>query len=755
MQHILPRPTGADPQLLETMADLCRSTAQSVMLVTGLFYLAAIIVLAGNAPTSTMAGLLGLAGAFVLSVVVARRHLGRRYVAGQVLWQLVLAACSTLTIWLLRRPEAAFLYALLPLIAVITMGWPAGLLAEGLVIGLGLWVVGLPWMPSLPATYTLLIILSGALGGLLGWAATSSMITATEWSLFSAEQALRHLAAAREQRLELKQVQEDLVQANRELARLSDRLKVMNRVAKEARQAKTEFMANVSHELRTPLNMIIGFAEMISQSPRVYGDQLPPVLLSDIAAIQRNAQHLSRLVNDVLDLSQVEAGQMALSREWTSLGEVIREAVDVVAGLFSSKGLYLETRVPETLPEVFCDGLRVRQVIVNLLSNAGRFTDRGGVIVRCQHRERSLVTSVTDTGPGIAPEDQERIFQPFQQVDSSLRRKHGGSGLGLSISRQFVEMHGGTMWLESEQGQGTTISFSLPAETQAGHVTGGTDLPAVASGAARWLNPYEETGLRLRTRPFKAPPLAIGPRFVIVESEGALGRLFAHHAPEAEVLPTEDLDKALAELERAPAQGLLINQPPQESCRLSELAGLPYDTPVLSCWVPGTQEVSRRLGVVHYLVKPVSRERLLSTVRDVGSAIHTVLLVDDERDELHLFARMFASAPEGYRVLEATGGRRALSLMRNRRPDVLLLDLIMPGMSGLEVLLTKAGDPLIRDIPVIVVTSRDPAGGLSVGDTLSIMQKDLSARDLVRAIQAVGETLCPLGSSHGVAPPKS
>ncbi|MCP4534139.1 MAG: HAMP domain-containing histidine kinase, partial [Delftia sp.] len=289
--------------------------------------------------------------------------------------------------------------------------------------------------------------------------------------------------------------------------RLSDRLKTMHQVAEEARRAKEEFVANVSHELRTPLNMIIGFSEIITESPQVYGASLPPALLADIGAIQRNSRHLSRLVDDVLDLSQIEAGRMALNKEWASLPDIIGAATLAVRPLFESKGFYLETDIPPDLPPVFCDSTRVRQVLINLLSNAGRFTERGGVRVRIERAENEIVISVSDTGPGIGVEAQQKLFEPFQQLDSSIRRRHDGSGLGLSISKRFVEMHVGKMWIESQVGVGATIYFSLPLETP---------LPAIPGGgsALRWFNPYQP--YEKRTRRSKAPAPSFVPRYVLL-----------------------------------------------------------------------------------------------------------------------------------------------------------------------------------------------------------------------------------------------
>jgi len=283
---------------------------------------------------------------------------------------------------------------------VVSIGWPGALLSGGLVTVLVGWLTLSPAISAFPPTYGTVITTGAAITGVIGWVATRSLLTVTQWSLFSLERAQQKVKEARDQRLELKQVQQDLILATSELARLSDRLKALHQVAEEARRAKEAFVANVSHELRTPLNMIIGFSEMITELPQVYGAKLPPALLADVAAIQRNSQHLAKLVDDVLDLSQVEAGRMALSKEWASLQEVTDEAALAVRALFESKGLYLETAVPTDLPRAFCDSTRIRQVVLNLLSNAGRLTAQGGVRVSAQSAKGEVVVSVADTGPG-------------------------------------------------------------------------------------------------------------------------------------------------------------------------------------------------------------------------------------------------------------------------------------------------------------------------------------------------------------------
>ncbi|MCC7355759.1 MAG: hybrid sensor histidine kinase/response regulator [Anaerolineae bacterium] len=558
-----------------------------------------------------------------------------------------------------------------------------------------------------------------------------------EWSWEHYEEARRLLSEAQEQHLELKQTQEDLIQANRQLAALSDRLKVMHQIAEEARRAKEEFVARVSHELRTPLNMVIGFSDMISRAPHVYGARLRPALLADIAAIQRNSQHLASLVDDVLALSQIEAGRMTLSKEWTAIQEIVGAAVLAVQPLVESKGLSLELEVPPDLPPVFCDSTRVRQVILNLLSNAGRFTEQGSVRVEARCEENRVVVCVADTGPGISRENQKKMFEPFEQLDGSIRRRYGGSGLGLSISKRFVEMHDGEMWLESEVGVGTRVYFSLPLETL-------PLAPLAEESVARWFSPY--LGYRVRTERSKAPELRPVPRFILLEQGSTLQRFFGRHIDNAEVVSVRDNEAAISELQRAPAQALIVNDPSLKHMPVTRapLANVPYGTPVVTCWIPGEEDAAQELGATHYLVKPIACETLLAALEGLGESIKTVLLVDDEPEALQLFARMLSSAPAGYRVLRATNGRQALNLLRRRRPDVLLLDLVMPEMNGFEVLREKNQDPALRPIPVVVISARDPVGEPIVSNALTVTRDGgLSVVDLVACVQSISRVLAP------------
>ncbi len=351
---------------------------------------------------------------------------------------------------------------------------PGAVALIGLPTGLAAALISLPAALAVAAAQSALLLLPGpaapagaeslAMGLAAIWATLGLMAAVyvpvyqfSGWSWSQFQQAQRLLEETRDRRAELRQALEDLAAANLQLTRLNRLAQGLRQAAEDARRAKEQFVANVSHELRTPLNMIIGFSEMILQAPETYGRGLPSALLADLSIIFRNSQHLAGLIDDVLDLSQIEAGRMALSRERVALPEIIDAATVAVRPLYTSKGLCLATEVAPDLPLIFCDRTRIREVLLNLLSNAGRFTERGGVRI-CAWREGSEVAvSVADTGPGIASQDRERLFQPFQQLNGSQRRLHQGSGLGLSISKAFVELHGGRMWLDSELGSGTVF----------------------------------------------------------------------------------------------------------------------------------------------------------------------------------------------------------------------------------------------------------------------------------------------------------
>jgi signal transduction histidine kinase len=230
-----------------------------------------------------------------------------------------------------------------------------------------------------------------------------------------------------------------------------------------ASQHKSEFLANMSHELRTPMNAILGFTELIQDG--VYGE-VPPKITAILGRIQANGRHLLGLINDVLDLSKIEAGRLRLEARDYSLRDVVQTVQETTASLAEEKKLGLRIELPETLPTARGDERRITQVLLNLVGNAIKFTDAGEVVVSVAVEGTTFEIAVTDTGPGIQADEQQKIFTEFHQVDSSSTRRKGGTGLGLAISKQMVEMHGGRIWVESERGCGSSFRFVIPIQIE-------------------------------------------------------------------------------------------------------------------------------------------------------------------------------------------------------------------------------------------------------------------------------------------------
>jgi signal transduction histidine kinase len=246
-------------------------------------------------------------------------------------------------------------------------------------------------------------------------------------------------------------------------ARLFREIEDKGRQIEIASQHKSQFLANMSHELRTPLNAILGYTELILDN--IYGevgDKIRDVL----QRVQHSGRHLLGLINDVLDLSKIEAGQFTLSLADYSIREVVHTVTAAVESLAAEKGLALSVTVPPDLPPGRGDERRIAQVLLNLVGNAIKFTDAGEVGVRVTASDGRFVVAVSDTGPGISEADQRRIFEEFQQVDSSITRAKGGTGLGLSIAKRIIEIHGGRIWVESSPGRGSTFSFNLPVRAE-------------------------------------------------------------------------------------------------------------------------------------------------------------------------------------------------------------------------------------------------------------------------------------------------
>ena len=685
-----------------------------------------ILIVADQFREAWQGGLLGLI--LVFFSAGAYWSLARHYLTSAWLllagWLISILAGA---IWLPNVPVACLL-ALPVGLATFFIGVRAGMLT-------GLAVSAVAWLPVRvsgtlsEAGYWQITAISIWGVYILTWLALRPTETAIRWSWHSYIQARQELESARDVQAELKQAIQNLADANAQMARLNLMLGAARRAAEEAERAKAEFAANVSHELRTPLNLIIGFSEMILYAPETYGLRLPQKLLADVAAIHRNSQHLVSLINDVLDISQIEARRMTLIREWVALPEILDAAVLAVRPLLEARGLYLQVNLPDDLPPVYCDRTRIRQVLLNLFSNASRFTQVGGLTIGVERDARQVTVTVTDTGIGIAEGDLPKLFEPFRQLESSVRGKQVSSGLGLNISKRFVELHDGQMGARSQLQVGSSFWFSLPLEPD-----------AINRGiGGRWLNPDWEP----QRRSSLTPRLRSVPRMVVLESRDVLHEAATRYLDDIEAISAATAAEARELLAAAPAKVVLVRgeSPEQTAAWVDELHDTRYATPLVACSLPA-HNTADEMGITRYLTKPVTRGQLVEAVEAVETPVHSILIADDNLEALQLFSRILSAEPRSYRILQATDGQETLELLKARKPDLLLLDLMMPNMDGFAVLAEKNRDPDLRAIPTLVLSARDPDQPLAFAPSMLVTRNGgLSVTELLRCAMSVSEIL--------------
>jgi len=580
------------------------------------------------------------------------------------------------------------------------------------------------WSPADMGPLLFLIVACG----ILSWLGTRPVSIALDWYGASYEQ-------ARAMATELQQHRGELVRLSQQLNLWVNRLEEANyeldrarREADAARRLKNEFATAISHELRTPLNLIIGYSEMLDRA--LHGGANPlesPQLAGDIEAIHRNAVHISDLIADVLDLSRIETHRFALQKQSISIEQCVDEAVRAVRGLVDSASVELRVTVRDTLPEVNADPVRVRQVLINLLGNAARHTEEGWIEVHAEDDENHVVISVSDTGVGIAASDLPWVFEEFRQVGDP-RRRRGGSGIGLTVARSFVEMHGGNIWVESSPGVGSTFRFTLPLHGQ-------VIAQPVLRDPRRWgaaLSPHADRVL------------------VLARPEDDTLRLFRSYLDGPEVCAVTDLEEASREVETRGAAALLLPRH-RASLKLERVA---LATPALAD-VPllvysfRSPRIADKLEIAEYLVKPVRRDVLVAAIRRVVTTVRTVLVVDDDSDLLDVLSRTIGQEFPRCRVLRAADGAAALRTMRDERLDLVLLDLLMPEADGYEVLATRKDDPALTAIPIIVVSAKGVGDETITVDSFGLQRgRGFSVAEVMRFTQAcLGALLSPTDSS--------
>lgn len=456
--------------------------------------------------------------------------------------------------------------------------------------------------------------------------------------------------------------------------------------AEEANRLKSLFLSTVSHELRTPLSLLVGLSQMMLRPHPE--DALPALYREDLARIHVSAQQLDGLIQDVLDLARSQVGQLRLARQPLRLGEVLDSVALVGEQMARERGLAWRVEVPRDLPWVRADRVRLQQVLLNLVSNAVKFTSEGGVTLTAEAAAGEVTVRVSDTGLGVPATEQEAIFDEFRQSERTALRGYGGLGVGLALCRRLMELHGGRIGVESsgEEAAGSTFWVALPALD--------------AELAEETARPRREGVLVLTGRSHQALPLL----------EYLAGKGF-----EAAALAIDEVREWQEHLLAAPPAAVVLGFWPAaergwEVMRALKEHPITRDIPVLLCSLWQDQDSGSVLSL-DYLTKPldgVMLERALQRqgLAGEGSEGRTVLVVDDEPSIAEMHAQMARAQLPGCRVATAANGREALAAMRQVRPDLVLLDLMMPELDGFGVLEAMRESEATRDVPVIVLTAQ-------------------------------------------------
>jgi signal transduction histidine kinase/CheY-like chemotaxis protein len=448
---------------------------------------------------------------------------------------------------------------------------------------------------------------------------------------------------------------------------------------------KTEFLASMSHELRTPLNAVIGFSDVLLD--RMFGE-LNERQEEYVGDIRDSGRHLLDLINEILDLSKIEAGRMELELSEVALGDLLTHVVAMVRERAEGHGIALTLDVAPDVGTLDADELKLKQVALNLLSNAVKFTpDGGSVSLTARTVGDEVQVSVTDTGPGVAEEDQERIFEAFQRGDRAARNSAEGTGLGLTLSRRIVDMHHGRLMVDSRPGKGSTFSFAIPVRPtlEPSPKPGAPDGPPVTAQTVLVVEDDRPSADLLRVYLEDA-----GYR-VAVARDGAEGLKWARElVPTALILdiglPGLDGWQLLARLKSDPATACI---------------------PVVVASMLDAPGAGFALGAAEYLVKPVGQDELLDALARCvpRRSRRTVVAIDDEPRDLDLVEAVLSA--DGWTVARAAGGAEGVALVQRDRPAVVLLDLLMPDVDGFEVVERLRSDPEVADVPIVVLTSKD------------------------------------------------
>lgn len=518
-------------------------------------------------------------------------------------------------------------------------------------------------------------------------------IVATLERVLATRRMLEMTSELREKNLELQAQSEQLKQQAEELHEQNLELDVQKMQVEEANRLKSEFLSNMSHELRTPLNSILALSRLLTDqqglSPKEQHEYL--------GIIERNGRQLLELINDILDLSKIESGRMDLRKEEILVPAVIADIMETFRPMAEEKGINLEEKIEGTLPVLYSDQSRVRQILRNLVGNAVKFTDEGGVIIRASGEDGHLRIDVADTGVGI-PEDQlEAIFDEFRQIDGSAARRYEGTGLGLAIARKSARLLGGDITVRSRVGEGSTFTVTLPWKLEKQDI---------------WTKD-ESTGMNHESHIHLSTKTKEKGVVLIVDDEEAVRSNLSQVLERRgyRTLHAASGEKAihLAKEHHPDVITLDVVMPDMDGWEVLQRfksSSETWDIPILVVSVSEERKTGFALGAVGYLTKPVDPARLFAEIEKlVKSRLKRILVAYDNPVDRQAISR--ALAGRGFTIVEAEGGEDCLEKIPVIAPDLVVLDLMMPDVSGFEVLDRIRRDEKTKTLPVIIVTARD------------------------------------------------
>jgi PAS domain S-box-containing protein len=520
--------------------------------------------------------------------------------------------------------------------------------------------------------------------------------------------------------------------AEREQQRFAARLEtangelaLRNRKVERATTMKSKFLASMSHELRTPLNAIVGFSDLLADGTAGGMNSKQQRFVNHI---KQGSTHLLQLINDILDLSKIEAGQLDLRCEDFSIQDALPEVLSIIRPLAMAKNIQVHQKI-ETERRVFADRIRFKQILYNLLSNAVKFTPQDGHIeVACGEHGNDVRISVSDTGVGIREEDRALIFEEFRQIADANVEAQAGTGLGLAITKRLVEQQQGRIFVESDPGKGSRFTFTLPTGRQACRHQP-ADKPAI--------NPVAD--------------LDDGKRLVLVVDDQAASRelLVSYLNAEYRIATANSGTEALKKAQDLHPDAITLDVLMTNGNGFETLARIRQtpelaSTPIIIVSIVDQQGVGFALGAADYLIKPVRKSLLLETMRkhvpSRPDEEDSILLVDDDPATLDFLEEALRSA--GYETQAVRSGHRALEVLSSKVVTAVFLDLLMPGMDGFEVIRHIRQQPTLKDLPIFVMTGKTLTGeesSLLARETQNLFHKRDSCRE--QLISEVGRVL--------------